>query len=146
MRISTYTLSNSNFYFHAAKLGLLYHLKWSWCGMPVISLVKGPISISVCLYLPAGKSFRQMNSGFDIRKLPPPPRRTLPFPCSERGHRPSPHPYPEYQRPAADTGTGHLPGEPPVMPQLRTPSPVIGRMLSRRLWLRSLGLCGSDHH
>lgn len=84
MRISTYTLSNSNSYFHAAKPGLWYHLKRSWCRMPVISLVKGPVTISVCFHLPAGKSFRQMNGGFDIRMLSPSSQAnpSLPLQCA----------------------------------------------------------------
>lgn len=84
MRIPIYMLSNSNSYFHAAKPGLLYHLRWSWCRMPVTLLVKGPSTVSVCLHLPAGKSCRQMNGGFDIRMLSPSSQMnpSLPLQCA----------------------------------------------------------------
>lgn len=52
----------------------------------------------------------------------PIPERALPFPCSVRGHRPSPSSPPEVPEPSSrDRGTGYLPGTPPFTNQLRNP-------------------------
>ena len=79
--------------------------------MPVASLVKEPITISVCLYLPAGKSCRQMKWLLrHTHALPFLPGEPCPCPAVCVG---TAHPLiltPVYQHPAADGGIGHLPG------------------------------------
>lgn len=138
-------LSNSNSYFHAAKPGLLYHLKWSWCRMPVTLLVKGPITVSVCLHLPAGKSCRQMNGGFNIRMLSPSSQAnpSLPLQCAWAPPIPSSPPgvpasssRQRHRAPPWRT-TSYAPAEDPL-PSDREGAKQIGSVL------RSLGLCGSE--
>ncbi|OBS57892.1 hypothetical protein A6R68_10980 [Neotoma lepida] len=54
-------------------------------------------------------------------------KRTLPFPCSVRGRRPSPHLCLEYQCPAVDRGTRDLPRESSAASQLMCPLLLSGR-------------------
>lgn len=84
------------------------------------------ITVSLCLHLPAGKSCRQ-NGGFNTRMLPHSSQGTLPFPCSARGRRPSPHLCLEYQCLAVDRGTRNLPRESSAASQLMCPLLLSGR-------------------
>lgn len=101
------------------------------------------ITVSLCLHLPAGKSCRQ-NGGFNTRMLPHSSQGTLPFPCSARGRRPSPHLCLEYQCLAVDRGTRNLPRESSAASQLMCPLLLSGRGGPSGQRLCGLGLCCSD--
>lgn len=81
------------------------------------------VTVSLCLHLPAGKSCRQTGWWLQ-RRLSPSSQRTLPFPCSARGRRPSPHLCLEYQCPAVDR---HLPEMSSAASQLMCPLLLSGR-------------------
>ena len=117
---------------YALKYQLIFvYLNWDSCTIPTGTSAGCQLTICdaahhcITVFAPTCREILQTDGMVASTHAcsPPPPLRTLPFPCSARGRRPTPHPHAEYQSPAANRGSGPLPGALPVAPQLRNPLP-----------------------